>query len=146
MRKKGGFTLVELMVVVLIIGILITIAIPNYARSLERSKCSQAIQILKDMRQAGLSYYANNETFPSPGQESDLEDEVGANFYSDGSNDDWAFSIQTGNDTTLVVQATRKRGPHADAGNTTITITDNPTANQNEDWGGSYPRLDPGNW
>lgn len=146
MRKKGGFTFVELMVAVVLIGILATLAIPNYARSLERSKCSQAIQILKEMRSAGLSFYSNNETFPTPGQESDLEDEAGANFYSDGSNDDWAFAIQTGNDTTLVVRATRKRGPHAAAGNTTITITDNPAANQNEDWGGTYPWLDPATW
>ncbi len=146
MFKKCGFTLVELMIVVIIIGILVSLAIPNYARSIERSKCSQAIQILKNMRSAGLSYYANNETFPGPGDEPDLEDEVGANFYSDGSNDDWAFSIQTGDATTLVLQATRKRGPHAAAGNTTITVTDNPTANQNEHWGGTYPRDDPGNW
>ena len=141
MRIKAGYTLVELMVAVIIIGILVTIAIPNYARSIERSKCSQALQILKDMRTAGLSYYANNETFPGPGSESDLEDEVGANFYSDGSNDDWTFSITTGNTTTFVVQAQRRRGPHSGS---IINIADDPT--QSEFWGGDYPRLDPGNW
>ncbi|MFH1094102.1 MAG: type II secretion system protein [Candidatus Omnitrophota bacterium] len=144
MHKNSGFTMVELMITVIIIGILVSMAIPNYARSLERSKCSQAIQILKNMRNAGLSYYANNETFPTPGQETDLEDEVGANFYSDDSNADWDFSITTGNNTTFVVQASRRRGPHPFG--STITITDNPSANQNEVWGGTYPRLTPTVW
>lgn len=144
MRKKNGFTLVELMITIVIIGILVTLALPNYARSLERAKCSQGVQILKEMRSAALSYYANNETFPPPGQESDLEDEVGANFYSDNSNLEWTFAITTGNDTTLVLQATRLKGPHANAGNTTINVTDAP--GQSEVWGGSYPRLDPASW
>ena len=146
MHKKSGFTLVELMVVVAIIGILVTLAIPNYARSMERSKCSQAVQILKDMRTAAMSYYANNENFPSPGQEADLEDEVGANFYSDGSNPDWTFAITAGGGQSMTLTATRQSGPHPPAGRTTITITDNPAADQNEAWGGSYPRNDPGNW
>ena len=141
MRKKHGFTLIELMIAVVIIGIMVTIAIPNYARSVERSKCSQGMHILKDMRSAGLSFFANNETFPGPGQEANLEGEVGANFYSDGSNPDWTFAITQGTDSTFVVQATRRKGPHMGK---TINIADDHT--QSDFWGGDYPRLDPGNW
>ncbi len=152
MRKKGGFTLVELVIVVIIIGILVTIGVPNYMRSLERSKCAQAIRILKDMRSAGLSYYANKETFPA--MVTDLEDEVGANFYSDKTNNDWDFTIQTGNDTTLVLQATRQGGPHTKApAKTIITVTDltSPLVNKNEEWSdpsaaGNYPWDNPGDW
>ena len=46
--KRGGFTLVEIMIVVAIIALLASIAVPNFLRSRKRS---QATQILEDLRQ-----------------------------------------------------------------------------------------------
>ena len=46
--KRGGFTLVEIMIVVAIIALLAAIAVPNFLRSRKRS---QATQILEDLRQ-----------------------------------------------------------------------------------------------
>ena len=45
--KRGGFTLVEIMIVVAIIALLAAIAVPNFLRSRKRS---QATQILEDLR------------------------------------------------------------------------------------------------
>ena len=45
--KRGGFTLVEIMIVVAIIALLASIAVPNFLRSRKRS---QATQILEDLR------------------------------------------------------------------------------------------------
>lgn len=55
--KRGGFTLVEIMIVVAIIALLAAIAVPNFLRSRKRS---QATQILEDLRQidAGIDQYA----------------------------------------------------------------------------------------
>ena len=46
--KRGGFTLVEIMIVVAIIALLAAIAVPNFLRSRKRS---QATQVLEDLRQ-----------------------------------------------------------------------------------------------
>jgi prepilin-type N-terminal cleavage/methylation domain-containing protein len=140
MLKKSGFTLVELMIVVIVIGILVTIAVPSYQRSVERAKCSQALSILQSMRSAALSYYADNETFGATID--DLETQVGGNFYSDGSNPDWTFSY-TGSATGFTASAQRDGGPW-DGDN--ITFGDDVTANTSEVWGGSYPKDDPGSW
>ncbi len=47
---KKGFTLIEMLVVVLIIGILAGIALPQYQKSVEKSKASEALIILKSLR------------------------------------------------------------------------------------------------
>ena len=55
--KRGGFTLVEIMIVVAIIALLASIAVPNFLRSRKRS---QATQILEDLRQidSAMDQYA----------------------------------------------------------------------------------------
>jgi len=46
-RRGGGFTLVEIMIVVAIIALLASIAVPNFLRARKRS---QAVRILEDLR------------------------------------------------------------------------------------------------
>ena len=55
--KRGGFTLVEIMIVVAIIALLASIAVPNFLRSRKRS---QATQVLEDLRliDAAIDQYA----------------------------------------------------------------------------------------
>jgi type IV pilus assembly protein PilE len=61
-----GFTLVELMIVVAIISILASIAIPAYSDYVTRGKIAQAISELADARIKMEQFYQDNRTY-SPG-------------------------------------------------------------------------------
>ena len=63
MRNKKGFTLIELMIVVAIIGILAAIAIPNFLKFQAKSKQSEAKTNLKAVFTAETSYFGENNTY-----------------------------------------------------------------------------------
>jgi type IV pilus assembly protein PilA len=63
LRTHKGFTLIELMIVVAIIGILAAIAIPNFLKFQARSKQSEAKANLKGVFTAAKAYYAEYDRF-----------------------------------------------------------------------------------
>jgi general secretion pathway protein G len=63
-RKKSGFTLIELMVVLAIIATLLTIAVPRYFSSLEKSREAVLQQNLALLRETLDKYYGDMGKYP----------------------------------------------------------------------------------
>ncbi len=67
-KVQKGFTLIELMIVVAIIGILAAIAIPQYQNYVENAKLSAAASTIASMETAMANDYQTNGAFPDAAQ------------------------------------------------------------------------------
>jgi prepilin-type N-terminal cleavage/methylation domain-containing protein len=64
-RSRKGFTLVELAVVIVIIGVLAAFGVPKFLKSVERSKAAEAFQYLAAVRSAEERYIAKEGVYTS---------------------------------------------------------------------------------
>jgi len=89
-KNRGGFTLVEIMIVVAIIALLAAIAVPNFLRARKRS---QATRILNDLRMidSAIDQYAieNNKAGLTPVSWSDVRGylKAGSSLYNSNATD-----------------------------------------------------------
>ena len=64
--RKSGFTLVEIMIVVAIIGLLAAIAIPNFVKARSRAQTNACIANLKQIEGAKETYFLEKKTATPP--------------------------------------------------------------------------------
>jgi type IV pilus assembly protein PilE len=62
-NRHAGFTLIEVMIVVVIIGILAAIALPQYSDYVRRARVSEALGLLAGMRPRMEQFFQDNRTF-----------------------------------------------------------------------------------
>ena len=114
---KKGFTLLELLIVVIVIGILAGVAIPQYLKVVERGKVAKAKNNLALIAQAEKMYRTEHTSYTS--DISLLDDWIEGLRTTD---DDWDYTVEDIDDPdTFTAKATRK-GSGGDYGGTTVTI------------------------
>lgn len=87
-RKENGFTLIELMVVVVIVGVLAAVAVPMYTKFIKSSRTTEATARLSTIMKAAKLYYMQHGSWPR-------KNSVG--FLADFSNSDhFRYKIQSG--------------------------------------------------
>jgi type IV pilus assembly protein PilA len=119
---QKGFTLIELMIVVAIIGILAAIAIPAYSDYTIRSQITEGLNLASDLK-AGVA-----ESFAQTGEWPDLADIVGSSGTPQQKGGKYVASI---NVTEGVIEITYGRQANNKILNQTLVLT--PGENQNGD-------------
>lgn len=124
-KRNGGFTLLELIIVVIVIGILASIALPRYVRITEKGRASEGKSLLGAIRGAQMIYAAQNAKYSNNLSLLDL-DFTTAKYFT--------FSIPAAANTSALSDAT------AVIGIATRTTQDNPMGNYdiNITMGGSF--------
>ena len=111
---KKGFTLIELITVVIIIAIMAALALPQYTRFMERGHGSTAKNALNMIRKAEATYFALNSAYTNDTTAAGLALEVPevAKLFTATANLEWNYTIGTGgtNNSTFIATATRRKG------------------------------------
>jgi len=120
-NTQKGFTLIELMIVVAIIGILAAIAIPQYKQYTGRSQAAEAITLFSGVKTALGEYYNENGSWPNASGDANTEVGMSAPTEISGT---YVGSVTATDDGTGVVNVLFDNGVHD-----TLTMTFTPTDN-----------------
>lgn len=89
-KREAGFTLIELMIAIAIIGVLAAIAVPAFSNYLARARVSEAIQYAESCKTGYVEFYATKGTLPKTTEDSNCPtvatDNVASVNVTDGSN------------------------------------------------------------
>jgi type IV pilus assembly protein PilE len=108
--RRGGFTLIELMIVLVVAAILLSIAIPAFNDQMRRSRRSEAMNALESMALRQEQWRANNPRYATLA-------EIGG-----GASDFYAFTVEENTAANFRVRATAVGTQVADAGCTILEV------------------------
>lgn len=99
--SKKGFSLAEILIVVVVASVLVAISVPNFLRTIDKENARQAITYLRLIRSAQKVYYSNHQTYVNCGDTNAVQNNLGIEI-SDG---DYKFSVTDASSTTFTAQA-----------------------------------------
>lgn len=98
-RSAAGFTLIELMIVIAIIGILATMAMPTFQDRVIRAQVAEALNLADFAKQGIAAFHAKAGRMPKDNAEAGLPpgDRIMGNYVTDVSVKDGAITVTMGN-------------------------------------------------
>jgi type IV pilus assembly protein PilA len=132
-KVQKGFTLIELMIVIAIIGILAAIAIPAYQNYTIRSQVTEGLSLADGWKTSISEYYAQNGSFPST---SSTTGGVGAVAVSGASVGKYvgAIAVNAGGEIVVAYTGTQANAKLSAAANDTLSLTPGLDANNDVVW------------
>ena len=114
MRGRRGFTLIELMIVIIVISIMAALAVPQFRTAAERARISNAMANLDTIRKGQGIYHTLNSSYTADYTDLIIEiPEIDTFEGFGGAANDWDFDIVAGAagiESSFVAYATRQKG------------------------------------
>lgn len=121
-QSQSGFTLIEMMIVVAIIGILACLAIPAYQNYTIRAQVAEGLTLAGDWKVAIADFYANNGAWPSQADLPDMTSSTGT----------YVSSINVTSGVITIVYGTAQSNPNIN--NLALTLVPYTDANDDVLW------------
>lgn len=119
LRGRKGFTLMEVLIVIVILGVLAGLAVPMYQASVEKSRKAEALATLGALRQSEIRYFATSGSYTATLGQLDFD----PNATAGGQTIHFTYAVAvTGGGTGFTATATRNA---VDGGDGTSTVTIN---------------------
>lgn len=121
----SGLTLMELLIIIIVLGVLVSLALPTYRNMVAKARADQAVTYLQVIRTGEKIYYANNGDYVSLPNAASIKSFLGAEVTEEA----YTFSVvaDTINDVFTAIATNKSNPTHW------IAI------NQDGEWAGTDP-------